>query len=76
MMKLYKYMDGTHDLAQLPPQAAAIVEEVKRGGVVKRDDLLRSLEVRFESYNQSPKNVLSFYRKRLIEQGFMMELTV
>jgi hypothetical protein len=76
MTKLYKYTDGTHNIADLPPQAAAIVEEIKNSGVVKRDDLLKTLEGRFRDYNQTPKHVLAFYRGRLIREGFMMEITV
>lgn len=76
MTKLYKYVDGGHSLSDLPPQAAAIVEEVKSKGVVKRDDLLASLERRFQHYTQTPKHVLAFYRGRLIREGFMIELTV
>ena len=76
MTKLYKYTEGAHNLSDLPPQAAAIVEEVRRNGVVKRDDLLKSLEDKFAGYTQSPKNVLAFYRGRLIGEGFMMEITI
>jgi hypothetical protein len=76
MTKLYKYTDNSaHNLSDLPPQAAAIVEEIKSKGVIRRDDLLESLEERFKKYTQSPHHVLSFYRGRLIREGFMIEIT-
>lgn len=77
MTKLYKHTQGAGNLSDLPPQAAAIVEEIRSKGVVQRDDLLKSLEQRFaQKYTQSPKHVLAFYRSRLINDGFIMEITV
>jgi hypothetical protein len=74
--KLYK-STGQQNLSDLPPQAAAIIEEVRTTGVIKRDELLAKLEARFRpKYTQSSKHVFSFYRGRLISEGFMIEITV
>lgn len=77
MTRLYKAV-GTDPAPQndLPPQAKVILAEIQKARVIKRDDLLASLRTRFEQYRQSPEHVLAFYRKRLIDGGYVVELTV
>jgi hypothetical protein len=77
MTKLYKSL-GNDPASQndLPPQAKVILAEIQRSEVIKRDDLLASLRTKFEQYRQSPEHVLAFYRKRLIDGGYVMELTI
>lgn len=78
-MKLYKSMRQSANqdaISTLPPQAQAIVEEVRAQGVVKRDELFSSLEKRFQGSRQTPKNIFAFYRGKLIKEGFMIEVVV
>lgn len=76
--RVCKAINTDQDISDLPPQARAIVEEVRNSGVIKRDDLLSKLEERFSATGarQPAKNIFSFYRGNLIKQGFMCEITL
>lgn len=74
MSKVYASINLSLDPSNLPPQAQAIVEEVRAKSAVSRDELLGALDRRFaDHYRQSGKTVLSFYRARLLSEGFMVE---
>lgn len=78
-MKLYKFVGANKNPdAELPPQAATIVKEVKAKEVIRRDELMGVLETDFSQrqYQQSADHVFAFYKKRLIDEGYMIELTV
>lgn len=76
-MKLYKSLpNASADSADLPPQAQAIVAEIRSKGIVRRDELFQALEEKFRANRQSPKTIFSFYRGKLIKDGYMMEVTL
>jgi hypothetical protein len=74
--KLYKYTENALTNERLPPQAAAIVEEIKNRRVVTKEQLFDALSVRFQRYAQTPESVFAFYRARLIKSGYMIEITL
>ena len=55
---------------ELTPQAAEILALVKSAGKIDRSALLKKMEGRVKT-RQTLASIFSFYRKRLIQRGFI-----